>query len=200
MASDLKEAGGLTRLHVTAALEPGAHVAPEKGQAHYLLHVLRAEPGDRVFLFNGRDGEWQAEIAPAPRRSVAFHVLTSDSGAPQAPVPDLWLVFAPVKKTPSDYLVQKATELGVSRLQPVFTRRTIVARLNTDRLHANAVEAAERIGPAERAGDWRGGAAGQVAEHLGGQSPHLFLRRRRRRQAACRRRARQRLRWRPPRF
>ncbi len=141
MASDLKEAGGLTRLFVTAALESGATVMLDEGQTHFLLHVLRAKVGDRVLLFNGRDGEWQAEIATAGKRGI---VLTTQARtAPQTGVPDLWLVFAPVKKTPSDYLTQKATELGVSKLQPVFTRRTIVTRLNEERLLANAVEAAE---------------------------------------------------------
>lgn len=142
MASDLKEAGGLTRLFVTAALEPGAALALDEGQAHYLLHVLRAGTGDRVLLFNGRDGEWQAEIVSAGKRKIMLALRKQTSR--QAPVPDLWLVFAPVKKTPSDYLVQKATELGVSKLQPVFTRRTIVTRLNEERLLANAVEAAEQ--------------------------------------------------------
>ena len=144
MASDLKEAGGLTRLFVTAVLEPGASVTLDDGQTHYLLHVLRAKAEDRVLLFNGRDGEWQAEIATAGKRGIALTLLARC--APQTGVPDLWLVFAPVKKTPSDYLAQKATELGVSKLQPVFTRRTIVARINDERLKANAVEAAEQSG------------------------------------------------------
>jgi 16S rRNA (uracil1498-N3)-methyltransferase len=144
MASDLKEAGGLTRLFVTAALEPGAAVILDEGQTHYLLHVLRAKAGDRVLLFNGRDGEWQAEIATAGKRGIALTVTAR--AAPQTGVPDLWLIFAPVKKTPSDYLAQKATELGVSKLQPVFTRRTIVTRINSERLLANAVEAAEQSG------------------------------------------------------
>jgi len=144
MASDLKEAGGLTRLFVTSALESGASVTLDQGQAHYLLHVLRAKPGDRVLVFNGRDGEWQAELAAAGKRGV---VLTARARtAQQEDVPDLWLAFAPVKKTPSDYLVQKATELGVSKLQPVFTRRTIVSRINDERLLANAMEAAEQSG------------------------------------------------------
>jgi len=144
MASDLKEAGGLTRLFVTAALEPGATVALDEGQAHYLLHVLRAKAGDRVLVFNGRDGEWQAQIAAAGKRGVSLEVRTQT--LPQAGGPDLWLVFAPVKKTPSDYLTQKATELGVAKLQPVFTRRTIVTRINDERLLANAIEAAEQSG------------------------------------------------------
>jgi 16S rRNA (uracil1498-N3)-methyltransferase len=144
MASDLKEAGGRTRLFVAAALEPGATIALDEGQTHYLLHVLRAKIGDRVLVFNGRDGEWQAGIATASKRGVTL--ILGARTLPQAEVPDLWLAFAPVKKTPSDYLIQKATELGVSKLQPVFTRRTIVTRLNEERLLANAVEAAEQSG------------------------------------------------------
>ncbi len=144
MASDLKEAGGLTRLFVAVALETGATVTLDDGQTHYLLHVLRAGVGDRVLLFNGRDGEWRAEITAATKRGIALSVAART--APQRGVPDLWLVFAPVKKTPSDYLTQKATELGVSRLQPVFTRRTIVTRIKDERLRANAVEAAEQSG------------------------------------------------------
>jgi 16S rRNA (uracil1498-N3)-methyltransferase len=144
MASDLKEAGGLTRLFVTAVLEPGATVLLDDGQTHYLLHVLRAKAGDRVLLFNGRDGEWQAGIATASKRGIALTLGARTLS--QMEVPDLWLAFAPVKKTPSDYLTQKATELGVSKLQPVFTRRTIVSRLNEERLLANAVEAAEQSG------------------------------------------------------
>jgi len=144
MASDLKEAGGLTRLFVTAALNSGATVILNDGQTHYLLHVLRAKAGDRVLLFNGREGEWQAEIATPSKRGIALTIGART--APHADVPDLWLVFAPVKKTPSDYLAQKATELGVSKLQPVFTRRTIVSRINDERLLANAVEAAEQSG------------------------------------------------------
>jgi len=144
MASDLKEAGGRTRLFVTTSLEPGDVVSLDEGQSHLLRHVLRAKTGDRVLLFNGHDGEWQAEITAASKRGVT--VTVGARTMPQADVPDIWLAFAPVKKTPSDYLAQKATELGVSLLQPVFTRRTIVTRLNRDRLKANAVEAAEQSG------------------------------------------------------
>ncbi len=144
MASDLKEAGGLTRLFVAVPLEPGATVLPDEGQTHYLLHVLRAKSGDHVLLFNGRDGEWQAEVTAAGKRGITLAVRVPT--AAQAGVPDLWLAFAPVKKTPSDYLTQKATELGVSKLQPVFTRRTIVTRINEQRLLANAIEAAEQSG------------------------------------------------------
>ncbi|HUO01873.1 MAG TPA: 16S rRNA (uracil(1498)-N(3))-methyltransferase [Rhizomicrobium sp.] len=142
MASDLKEAGGRTRLFVTANLEPGGTVILGEGQGHYLLHVMRAKVGDRVLLFNGRDGEWQGEVSATSKRGATV-ALRAQTEA-QAGVPDIWLVFAPVKKTPSDYLVQKATELGAAKLQPVFTRRTIVTRINRERLLANAAEAAEQ--------------------------------------------------------
>ncbi len=144
MASDLKEAGGRTRLFVTVPLEPGGTVILDEGQSHYLLHVLRAKAGARVLLFNGRGGEWLGEIGAASKRGIT--VLVVQQTEKQTDVPDVWLLFAPVKKTPSDYLAQKATELGVRKLQPVFTRRTIVTRLNQERLQANAVEAAEQSG------------------------------------------------------
>jgi 16S rRNA (uracil1498-N3)-methyltransferase len=144
MADDLIEAGGKTRLYVTGDLGAGMAVALDEGQTHYLLHVLRAKTGDRVQLFNGRDGEWLAEIVEAGKRGVTL-VCGAQTGA-QSGVPDIWLAFAPVKKTPSDYLVQKAVELGASVLQPVFTRRTIVARINEERMAANAIEAAEQSG------------------------------------------------------
>jgi len=141
-ADGLKEAGGKVRLYVTAPLGGDATVTPDEGQAHYLLHVMRAKAGDRVCLFNGRDGEWLAELAEVKKRAVTLRCLKQT--AAQAGVPDLWLAFAPIKKTPSDYLVQKAVELGVRALLPVFTRRTIVTRINRERMTANAVEAAEQ--------------------------------------------------------
>ena len=141
MTEPLTEAGGKTRLYVTADLGEGVVLPLDEGQAHYLLHVLRAKVGNLVSLFNGRDGEWLAELATAKRGVTATCRRQTE---PQRGVPDIWLAFAPVKKTPSDYLVQKATELGAAVLQPVFTRRTIVTRINEDRMAANAVEAAEQ--------------------------------------------------------
>jgi len=141
--SQITEVGGKLRLYVNAPLSAGVVVAASDGQAHYLLHVMRAKTGQRILLFNGRDGEWLAEIA-ATKRSVTLSCLKQTQA--QAGVPDLWLLFAPVKKTPADYLVQKATELGASKLQPVLTRRTIVTRINPERLLSNAVEAAEQSG------------------------------------------------------
>jgi 16S rRNA (uracil1498-N3)-methyltransferase len=106
------------------------------------VHVMRAKIGDRISLFNGRDGEWLADISETAKRTCT--VTCKVQTAPQSEVPDLWLVFAPVKKTPADYLTQKATELGVRALQPIMTRRTIVTRVNSERMRANAVEAAEQ--------------------------------------------------------
>ncbi|HMH65648.1 MAG TPA: 16S rRNA (uracil(1498)-N(3))-methyltransferase [Rhizomicrobium sp.] len=134
----------VARLYVTGDLGEGVAVTLDEGQAHYLLHVLRAKPGNLVLLFNGRDGEWAAEISAAAKRGVTAKCLQQTET--QHGTPDIWLAFAPVKKTPSDYLVQKAAELGVSVLQPVFTRRTIVARINEERMAANAIEAAEQSG------------------------------------------------------
>lgn len=142
--TELSEPGGKVRLFVESALGPDMRVTPSPEQAHYLLHVMRAKAGTYVRLFNGRDGEWRAEIAEVAKRNCTFICQTQT--APQSQTPDLWLAFAPVKKTPGDYLAQKATELGVSVLQPVFTRRTIVTRVNLERMRANAIEAAEQSG------------------------------------------------------
>src|SRR3569623_635720 len=142
MSQQLTEAGGKTRLYVSGDLGANTAVALDEGPSHYLLHVLRAKPGNRVLLFNGRDGEWLAVIAQAAKRGVTATCLNRTRA--QSAEPDIWLAFAPIKKTPADYLVQKATELGASRLLPIFTRRTIVARVNLERMAANAAEAAEQ--------------------------------------------------------
>jgi 16S rRNA (uracil1498-N3)-methyltransferase len=142
--ADLTYPGGRLRLFVHTALGEGTRVEPTPSQAHYLLHVMRARPGDRVALFNGRDGEWLAEVAEFSRRHVVLHC--TQRIAPQSEVPDLWFAFAPVKKIAAEYVVQKATELGARRLIPVITRRTIVRKVNPERLAANAIEAAEQSG------------------------------------------------------
>ncbi len=144
MGEELTEPGGGVRLFVEAPLGDGARVELNEGQAHYLLHVMRAKVGDLLALFNGRDGEWRARIAEARKRGCVLQCEART--APLREVPDLWLVFAPIKKTPADYVVQKATELGVRVLQPVLTRRTIARRVNLERMRANAVEAAEQSG------------------------------------------------------
>jgi 16S rRNA (uracil1498-N3)-methyltransferase len=138
----LIEPGGKVRLYVEAPLGSGVRIEPP--QAHYLLHVMRAKLGDRVLLFNGRDGEWRARIDQITRRTCVL--LCEQQMERQANTPDIWLVYAPIKKTPGDYVAQKATELGVRALQPVFTHRTIARRVNLERMAANAIEAAEQSG------------------------------------------------------
>lgn len=141
---DVSFSGGKVRLFVEAGLGCGVSVPASPQQEHYLLHVMRAHHGDCVRIFNGRDGEWLARIAEVERRACVLRCERQT--APQTTDDDLWLVFAPIKKTPSDYLAQKATELGVSVLQPVATRRTVVHRVNIERMRANAIEAAEQSG------------------------------------------------------
>jgi 16S rRNA (uracil1498-N3)-methyltransferase len=132
-----------TRLYVEAALGAGAMVALERAQAHYLTTVLRLKSGHRVLAFNGRDGEWSATI-DVQRRATALHV-GSRTRAQTAPG-DLHYAFAPLKAARLDYMVQKAVEMGVSRLQPVLTRHGQVARVNAERMRGNAIEAAQQCG------------------------------------------------------
>src|SRR2546423_211249 len=127
MSQELTEPGGLTRLYLEAPLSPGLLTLAED-QSHLLAHVLRARAGDAVRLFNGKDGEWRAVVTTIGKRAVI--VTVDEQTAAQTQVPDVWLCVAPIKRTPLDYVTQKATELGVARIQPVLTRRTIVARVN----------------------------------------------------------------------
>lgn len=131
-----------TRLYVEAPLAAGAAVELPAAQAHYLVNVMRLKAGDAVCLFNGRDGEWRARIDAASRKNCGLAV-DSLLRAQRAEA-DLWLLFAPLKKARTDYLAEKATELGASRLWPVYTRRTVAERVNLDRLRATAIEAAEQ--------------------------------------------------------
>ena len=144
MSQDLIYPGGKVRLFVEADLAEHARVVLSDAQSHYLLRVMRGRIGSRVRLFNGRNGEWLATVREMGRRNA---VLSCEKRtAPQTDVPDVWLLFAPIKRTPADYVAQKATELGVRVLQPVLTHRTIVTRVNLERLRANAIEAAEQSG------------------------------------------------------
>lgn len=140
--TELTEPGGKVRLYVELPLEAGVSFTLNEGQDHYLRHVMRAATGDAVQLFNGRDGEWRAVLDLSSKRRTL--VTPQRRTRAQGGAGDLWLCFAPIKKAPADNVAQKATELGVSELRPVITRRTIVARVNLERMHANAVEAAEQ--------------------------------------------------------
>ncbi|OAN52307.1 16S rRNA (uracil(1498)-N(3))-methyltransferase [Paramagnetospirillum marisnigri] len=130
------------RLFVPHALAEGAAVALDRDQTHYLASVMRAAAGEAVLLFNGRDGEWLARIAGLAKAGAAL--VPERQTRPQAPVPDLWLLAAPLKKERTDLVAEKAAELGVSRLWPVFTRRTNAGRVNLERMRAHLVEASEQ--------------------------------------------------------
>jgi 16S rRNA (uracil1498-N3)-methyltransferase len=132
------------RLFVEAPLAEGATVACNAEQANYLRNVLRLGPGDPILVFNGRDGEWQAELADAGKRGASLAVRGRTRA--QEGGPDIDYLFAPLKRARLDYMVQKATEMGVARLRPVMTRRTMAERVNTERMRANAIEAAEQCG------------------------------------------------------
>jgi 16S rRNA (uracil1498-N3)-methyltransferase len=132
------------RLFVAADLSQASVVVCTANQVNYLRNVLRLQPGDEILLFNGRDGEWRARLNEVARRSVVLTPI--ERRRPQSEGPDIDYLFAPLKSARLDYMVQKATEMGVARLRPVLTRRTIVARVNLTRMRANAVEAAEQCG------------------------------------------------------
>lgn len=138
-------ASGKARLYIEESLAgAGAHLTLEKEQSHYLVNVLRMGEGERVLLFNGRDGEWAARIAEAHKKNCVLELVERTRA--QEGLPDIWLLFAPVKKARLDFIAQKATEMGAAVIQPVFTERTVVTRLKDERLQANAVEAAEQCG------------------------------------------------------
>ncbi|HQZ14029.1 MAG TPA: 16S rRNA (uracil(1498)-N(3))-methyltransferase [Devosia sp.] len=130
------------RLYVTHGLAPGGTVALDKDQTNYLINVLRLKAGDSVILFNGRDGAWLAKVADPHRKGATLELVVPT--AHQSPPSDLWYGFAPLKSARLDYVVQKATEMGVGVIQPVLTRFTQVHRLKSDKLDANVIEAAEQ--------------------------------------------------------
>lgn len=132
------------RLFVEAGLRAGEALAASEPQANYLLRVLRLGDGDRLLIFNGRDGEWRAEIRATTKRGCSL--LPLQQTRPQSSGPDVHYLFAPLKRSRLDYMVQKAVELGVARLAPVLTRRTTPERVNLERMRANAIEAAEQCG------------------------------------------------------
>jgi 16S rRNA (uracil1498-N3)-methyltransferase len=134
----------LQRLCVEGDLAPGAMLALGAAQTNYVCNVLRKKPGDAMLLFNGRDGEWRAELARASKRAAELRI--GDQVRPQQGGPDIDYLFAPLKHARLDYMVQKATEMGVARLRPVLTRRTTAERINLARMRANAIEAAEQCG------------------------------------------------------
>jgi 16S rRNA (uracil1498-N3)-methyltransferase len=132
------------RLYLEAPLAAGATHPLDRGQTNYLINVLRRKIGDTVLVFNGHDGEWRARLNAVSRKGATLEAV--EQTRPQSAPGDLHYLFAPLKQARLDYLVQKAVELGVSRLVPVLTRHGQVSRINLDRIRANTVEAAEQCG------------------------------------------------------
>ncbi|MEX0970494.1 MAG: 16S rRNA (uracil(1498)-N(3))-methyltransferase [Paracoccaceae bacterium] len=132
------------RLYVNAPLGAGQAVGLDRAQAHYLMNVMRKGAGDAVALFNGADGEWHATLAEAGRKGAV--AVCNHQQAPQALLPDIWLLFAPVKKARIEFIVEKAVELGVARLVAVLTRYTNAERLREERVAAHIIEAVEQCG------------------------------------------------------
>ena len=131
------------RIHVDAPLAAGAEVPLDRDQANHLCNVLRLQAGDAVLVFNGRDGEWGAELCGSGKRVAA---RLDRQHRPQPPRADLDFLFAPLKHARLDYMVQKAVELGVTRIRPVLTQHTQVTRINLERMRANVIEAAQQCG------------------------------------------------------
>jgi 16S rRNA (uracil1498-N3)-methyltransferase len=134
----------LPRLFVRQPLGEGVRVDLEPAQANYLGNVLRLGEGSPLLLFDGSSGEWRARIGEIGKKRMALSVERRTREAEN--VPDVWLAFAPVKRAQVDWLVEKATELGVARLIPVVTQRTVVERVKLERLESIAIEAAEQCG------------------------------------------------------
>ncbi len=132
------------RLFVNAGLGAAQSVPLERAQAHYLFGVMRLVLGDQVALFNGCDGEWTASVTEASKRGGVLSCV--EQACPQQNPPDLWLMFAPIKKARTDFIVEKAAEMGAARIMPVQTKYTNAERIRQDRLQAHAVEAAEQCG------------------------------------------------------
>lgn len=157
----------LQRLFVPYDLATGAGFDADKGQSHYLAHVLRMAQGSELLVFNGRDGEWRARVATIGKKAVRIAVETQERTQP--PTPDLVYAFAPLKVGRLDYLVQKAVEMGAGVLQPVITQHTQAPKVPLEKFEANVIEAAEQCGvlavPAVRPpvkldrllGDWQAG-------------------------------------------
>ena len=134
----------MQRLYLPDDLSEGVEVETTREQSHYLANVLRMREGAELLVFNGKHGEWLAEIVDFSKKSARLSVRNLTR--PQTPQPDLFYCFAPLKQGRLDYLVQKAVEMGVGILQPVITQHTQVPKLGMERLQANVIEAAEQCG------------------------------------------------------
>lgn len=135
---------GKIRLYVDHPLGAGKAVPLDRDRAHYLFSVMRLSVGAQLAVFNGQDGEWTANVAKVAKRDGVLEAVYRS--APQRDPPDLWLLFAPLKKARTDFAVEKAVELGAARIVPVLTEFTNAERVRRDRLQTHAVEAAEQCG------------------------------------------------------
>ncbi len=134
----------LHRLFNEASLVPGESVAPDRAQANYLLNVLRMRQGGQVLLFNGRDGEWLADVVSQGRKNATLYPV--EQTRPQTHPADLEFLFAPLKQARMDYMVQKAVEMGAGVLRPVLTEFTQLRKVNLEKMRSYSVEAAEQCG------------------------------------------------------
>ena len=132
------------RLYLDHPLRPGLAIELDRNQANYLTSVLRMKTGAQILVFNGRDGEWRAELEVTGRKSGKLAPI--ERTRPQPPANDLVYCFAPLKQARLDYMVQKAVEMGGGVLQPVITQHTQTQKINVERMRANAIEAAEQCG------------------------------------------------------
>ena len=130
------------RLYIDTALDNGFEIKLSDSQSHYLLHVMKLSAGDELLAFDNRSGEYLCSVKEAAKKSVTLNILDKTRGFFRPP--DVWMLFAPVKKDQTDYIIQKATELGATALVPVITSRTIADKVRTDRFKAQAIEAAEQ--------------------------------------------------------
>ena len=181
----MKNSTPKARLFVEIALIADQLITLNNDQSHYLAKVMRAKLGDKIALFNGQNGEWLAEITLVDKKATELKL--TEQRRPQEKEPDIWLCFAPVKYGKIDFLAQKATELGVSKLMPVETKRTIVNRVKHERLTANAMEAAEQserltvpeVSPMQSfdrlLSDWPQDRLLIVADETGGGEPPLEM-------------------------
>jgi 16S rRNA (uracil1498-N3)-methyltransferase len=131
-----------TRLYIDTPLSMGMDIVLEDKQAHYLAQVLRLSVGDAISVFNGKDGEYIATLTAVSKKQVSATLTVFL--APQTSCPDIWLLSAPLKHGKTEFVIEKATELGIAACMPVLTRFTVVHRTNTERLQTIAVEAAEQ--------------------------------------------------------
>ena len=181
------------RLYVDQHIDPASQPVIDGSAAHYLIHVMRLKIGDPILLFDNISGEWLAVAEQVGKKAATFRI--ERKMREKEVVPDLWLCFAPVKKARLDFIIEKATELGIARLQPVITERTIVERVKQERLQAQIIEACEQCGrtalpelaepiklpqmlknwPADRALIFADEAGGAAMQSLGVPAPAAIL-------------------------